>query len=138
MFKYSTNFSNFGIGIDDLFQTLETKFNNINTSTFPPHNIQKLSDNEYLLELALAGYDKSDIEIVFDRYNRQLDISSNKEKDDKKTYVHKGIANRNFKQSFILAEDMTVGEVIMENGMLRLKLIKQIPEDKKPIKVEIK
>lgn len=120
------------IGFDRLFDELSTT-KNVQTG-YPPYNIVEESEEHYMIELAVAGYEESDIKITIE--DGQLSIVGERG-EDKRDYIHKGIAKRNFKQSFRLAEHVVVTEASLDNGILEIRLKKEIPEEKKPKTIPI-
>lgn len=120
------------IGFDRLFDEISSAKNV--QSGYPPYNITKESDEHYTIELAVAGYEDDDITITSE--NGHLNIVGSKG-EDSRDYIHKGIAKRNFKQSFRLAEHVVVNEASLDNGILEIRLEKIIPEEKKPKTIPI-
>jgi molecular chaperone IbpA len=124
---------------DPFFNTF-SNFQKVTTTTnYPPYNQIKLNDTEYILSFALAGFSKDDVSVSLD--NRTLTIKG--EKQDAKLpegaeYLHKGIAARKFTDIFTLPEFVEVIEAEFKDGILDIKLEKQIPEDKKPKSIKIK
>ena len=94
----------FFLGFGDQFVRWET--NKKTTSSFPPYNVKKVDEDNYVVELAVAGYDREDIDVTVDKDT--LIIKSERENDEKSEYIHKGIAGRNFTQTFTLGEYMVV------------------------------
>lgn len=123
------------IGFDRHFQLLE-ELRNASKSTYPPYNIIQVDDGEtYLIEIAAAGFAKKDIEVTFK--DNQLIVKGSKG-EDAADYLHKGIASRDFEQSFALADDVKVVDASMDNGVLTVRLEREIPEHKKPRTISIK
>jgi len=123
------------IGFDRHFQLLE-ELRNASKSTYPPYNILQVDDGEtYLIEIAAAGFAKEDIEVTL--RDNQLVVKGSKG-DDNADYLHKGIAARDFEQSFALADDVRVVDASMDNGVLTVRLEREIPEHKKPRTINIK
>ena len=123
------------IGFDRHFQLLE-ELRNASKSTYPPYNIVQVDDGEtYLIEIAAAGFTKEDIEVSIKE--NQLIVTGNRGTDDAE-YLHKGIASRDFEQSFALADDVKVVDASMKDGILTIRLEREIPEHKKPRTIEIK
>lgn len=124
--------------LDDPFfnrfnQTISTTQNN-----YPPYNIIKVGEDLFILEFALAGFDKSDVSITVE--NNQLKVTGQRsevEEDEAVTFVHKGIAARKFSTVFNLPQYMEVESAIFSNGILELTLEKHVPEEKKPKTIEI-
>jgi molecular chaperone IbpA len=131
------------VGFDDTFRHFESMFDHqldhIQTTAFPYYNIVKQDKNKYDIEIALAGYNKKDINI--DLEDGVLSIESKKdEKEDTKDgeVIHKGIAKRYFKKSFTIAEDVEVKGAELKDGLLRVSLERIVPEHKKPRTISIK
>ena len=116
---------------------------NVNTWThvttqnnYPPYNVIKEDDDTYIVEIALAGFDKSDLSVTVD--NGNLIVKGEKEKKDDVEFTHKGIANRSFTRSFALGEFMEITGAEFENGMLSITVERIVPEEKKPKLIKIK
>ena len=124
----------FFLGFNDQFVRWES--NKKTASSFPPYNVKKVDDDNYTIELAVAGYDRDELEIKVEKDT--LTIESNKENDDKSKFLHRGIAGRNFTQHFTLGEYMIVKSASLENGMLTIKIERELPEEAKPRQIKIK
>jgi len=122
----------FFIGWDRHFQDLEKVVHN--STNYPPYNLVEVSEDTYMIELALAGFKKEDISI--EQEKNVLTIKGSSEEDENK-YIHKGIGARAFTRTFSLSEYMNVIGVVMENGVLRVLIVKLIPEEAKPKRFEI-
>ena len=124
--------------LDDPFfnrfnQTVRTTQNN-----YPPYNVISVGDEIFILEFALAGFDKSEVSIVVE--NSQLKVSGQRsevEEDESVKFLHKGIAARKFSTVFNLPEYMEVESALFSNGILEVTLEKHMPEEKKPKTIEI-
>jgi molecular chaperone IbpA len=104
---------------------------------YPPYNIKKTGDNTYVIEVAVAGFAKQDIEIELD--NGKMIIKGNVQNaEEEETFLFKGIANRAFTRAFTLEDQIEVKDAEMFNGMLKVFLERIIPEHKKPKKIEVK
>jgi molecular chaperone IbpA len=126
------------IGFDRLINQLERSGNY--KDTYPPHNLIRKSEDEFSIELAVAGFSSSDIDIQV--ANGVLTISSDSQKtvsslDNQPDYIHKGISNKQFRRSFNLAEYIEVKQAGYQDGILTVDLIRVIPEEKKPKKIPI-
>ena len=118
----------FFIGWDNHFKNLEKV---MNTSTnYPPYNLKQIAEDSYLVEIALAGFNKEDIKVQQEK--NILTISGENKSEDANSYIHKGIGGRSFSRTFSLAEYVEVDNVMMLNGLLTVLLIKRIPEEAKP------
>ena len=130
------------VGFDRVFRTLEdmTKAASVAVG-YPPYNIKKVDDNKYVVELAVAGFAKQDIELEL--HENTLTIKGNTSLDTALkdgidvTYLHKGIADRNFVRKFTLADSVEIQNASLINGMLKIWLEHIIPESKKPVKINI-
>ena len=106
------------------------------SSSFPPHNILKLDESRYVVELAVAGFSKDEIEITVE--DGTLTVKGDKkEKDTDVTYLHRGIGTRSFTKTLTVADTIEVKGAEFKDGILRIGLENIIPEHKKPRKVEI-
>ena len=131
------------IGFDNVFDHFErmfdSQFDSISVPNFPPYNIVKTGDNEYDVELALAGFNKKDIDVTVE--DGILTIKSIvKEAKDKKEdgVIHKGIAKRMFSKSFTIADDVEVKGAELKDGLLKVSLERIIPESRKAKTISIK
>ena len=122
----------FFIGWDRQFRDLEKVMHN--STNYPPYNLVEVSEDTYMIELALAGFKKEDISV--EQEKNVLTIKGSSEEDENK-YIHKGIGARSFSRTFSLSEYMNVVGVVMENGVLRVLLVRLVPEEAKPKTFEI-
>ena len=127
----------YSIGFDNLFDRL-FDIDLESSNSYPPYNISKVDDNNYIIEMALAGFNKDDIEIEL--ADSELTVRSKKREDLNKdvNLIHQGISHRSFNRKFTLSEEILVKNAEMKNGMLIIKLEKFIPENKKPKLISIK
>jgi len=134
MFK---DMDKFLVGFDETYNRMAKFHDDLtkNIPNYPPYNIKKVEDNKYVIELAVAGFAKSDIEVTFE--DNKL-IISGKAQEDNDNFLFKGIANRAFTRTFLLDEHIEINDAAMMNGMLKIALEKIIPEHKKPKKIEVK
>ena len=130
----------YAVGFDRTFDRLFDYVTHQAESTgYPPYNIQKTEDFKFVIEMALAGFDKKDIEIEV--ADGVLIIKSVKEKDKDTTdenTLYKGISQRNFTRKFTLADDIVVNGAELKNGMLTIDLERIVPEAKKPKMITVK
>lgn len=122
------------IGFDRLADLLDNQ-----PAAYPPYNIEKTGDDQYRIQMAVAGFAQDDLDITVE--NGTLIVRGNKTKetsDEGKTYLHRGIATRAFEQRFQLAEHVEVKEARVDNGMLSVELQREIPERLKPRKIPVK
>ena len=127
----------FTVGFDELFDRL-FDMDLESSSSYPPYNISKVDDNNYIIEMALAGFNKDDIEIEL--ADSELTVRSKKRENSSKdvNLIHQGISHRSFNRKFTLSEEILVKNAEMKDGMLIIKLQKFIPENKKPKLINIK
>ena len=124
------------VGFDNLFNEIERLVEGTQPApSFPPHNILKVNDNNYVVELAVAGFGKDEIDIQLDDGN----LIINGEKKDKEglEYVYRGIATRAFTKKIRLMETIEVRGAEFKDGILRIGLENVIPDHKKPRKIQI-
>lgn len=125
------------IGFDHLYKMLEEATNTAASSNYPPYNIIKINELHYRISLAVAGFDKNELEITL--YNTLLKIKSVLCKDTKEIhFLYKGIATRSFEKKFQLAENIKIKNVFLDKGLLNIDLLKTNPEPKQPQRIEIK
>ena len=129
------------VGFDDVFDHFESMFDYdmVNVSNYPPYNIVKTGDNKFDIEVALAGFNKKDINVTSE--NGMLTIESKQEdksEDKDGEVLHKGISKRYFKKSFTIADDVEIKGAELKDGMLRVSMEKIVPEAKKLKTIEIK
>lgn len=116
------------IGWDSLFENLESLVKT-NSTSFPPYNVRKVNNDNFVIELAVAGYGKKNLTITEE--NSKLTVEGELP-DTNDEYLHKGIAGRKFTRTFSLAEHMYADVVHLVDGMLLISIKREIPEDKKP------
>ena len=127
----------YAVGYDRIFDHLSRYVDNNVTSTgFPPYNIRKEGDYNYVIEMALAGFGKKDIEVEV--AEGTLSVRSVKENTEDESTVYRGISYRKLERKFTLAEDLIVNGASLENGMLTIELERVVPEEKKPRLVTVK
>jgi len=129
----------YAVGFDRVFDRLNNYVvhqNHMTPTGFPPYNIRKEGDFNYVIEMALAGLSKDDLEVEVS--DGTLSVRSKDKKDDEEgELLHRGISYRKFSRSWTLADDVVVNEAKMENGMLLINLEHVVPEEKKPRLVKI-
>jgi molecular chaperone IbpA len=122
------------VGFDRLLDTFDTMLTEKPT-TFPPHNIVKVDENNYLVELAVAGFNES--EITIEVLKNTLTIKGEKDLDDTRNYLHRGIGTRTFRKTVTLAETVQVDGASLDDGILTVKLVNIVPVEKLPVKIAI-
>jgi len=132
------------VGFDNVFDHFERmmddhNFNEMVRYNYPPYNIVKTGDYTYDIELALAGFNKKDIDITMEdgMLNIKSSVEATKDKDEDGV-IHKGIAKRYFSKSFTIAEDVEIKGAELKDGLLKVSMERIIPEHKKPRTISIK
>ena len=128
------------VGFDrfnDLFESLLDEKSN-RFEAYPPYNIVKLSDDAYRIDIAVAGFALEDLDIVAEGDSLVITGRHAEKAEEQDTqYLHRGIATRAFERTFRLADHIRVEEAAMENGLLSVSLVREIPEEKKPRMIAI-
>ena len=124
------------VGFDHLFNLLDQSARG-EASNWPPYNVERISEDEYRITMALAGFSPDEIELV--QKENTLHVAGHKSADQERgsEVLHRGIATRPFRQSFNLAEHVKVVAATFENGMLTVELKREVPEALKPRRIEI-
>jgi len=120
------------IGFDRLFDMLDNSVR----PDWPPYDIEKLDDDRYRITMAVAGFGDDEIELT-QQGAELLVVGQKKEPADNRQILHRGIAQRNFRQIFSLADHVKVTAARLENGLLAVELTREIPEAMKPRRIEI-
>ena len=134
----------FSIGFDDMFDQFESMLENGGLSAqsnYPPYNIRKTGQDEYSIEVALAGFNKKDVEVEFEDNLltvRTKEINKSEENNFDGEIIHKGISQRQFARSFTIADDVKVNGAALKDGLLTVSCERIIPEHKKKKLIEIK
>ncbi len=128
--------SPFAVGFDRTFDTLELLASSRAKETnYPPYNIRKISEDQYAIELAVAGFEDKDIDIEL--VEETLTIKGNRPKEAGDGLLHQGLAARDFVKKFVLSDDMEIKGAALSNGMLYVGLERIIPDEKKPRKIKL-
>ena len=120
------------VGFDQLFDMIESSVR----PDWPPYNIEKTDENQYRISMALAGFAPHEIELV-QQGNILLVMGQKKIGSKQQEMLHQGLASRSFKQTFNLADHVKVVSADLENGLLVVELIREIPEQLKPRRIEL-
>jgi molecular chaperone IbpA len=124
------------IGFDRLFDMLDQATRVEPMTNWPPYNIEKTGEDQYRIAMAVAGFSPDEIEVV--QQENTLLVNGQKHPDPEGVQVlHRGIATRAFKQSFNLADHVKVTGATLENGLLTIELVREVPEALKPRRIEI-
>ena len=126
----------FSVGFDSIFDRF-FDMDLTRDSGYPPYNIRKINEAQYVIEIALAGFSKDDIEVEVTEGNLAVRSKKEEETNGDDSFVHKGIAKRSFLRSWTLSDDIIVKGADLKDGMLIINLEKVIPDEKKPRLIQI-
>jgi molecular chaperone IbpA len=120
-----------------MFDTMERRFQNSVSNNYPPHNIIKTDENQYEIQIAVTGFRKAEIAVTVENNVLVIKGESMTTEYQPEQYLHRGLATRDFVREFPLAEHIEVTGAEIENGMLIVKLVRNIPESAKPKVIDI-
>ncbi len=123
------------VGFDKLFTELGRTFANSKAENYPPHNIVRIDDNHYAIQLAVAGFSQDELDIEYKE--NVLTIKGEQKQKDEYEYLHRGISARNFTRHFTLADNVEVKGATVINGILAISLEHIVPEEQKAKKIAI-
>lgn len=124
------------IGFDRMADLIDNASKLGTAGAYPPYNIAQTGENDYLIELAVAGF--ADADLSLETHENVLTVVGTKAANDEQgEYLHRGIAERGFERRFQLADHVIVKGASLENGLLRINLVRELPEAMKPRKIEI-
>lgn len=128
------------IGFDRLFSDVERRYANSAQNNYPPCNIYRTSDTDYVVEMAVTGFSKDEITVEVDQNELVIKAETSAAPTDPSTveYIHRGLAARNIEKRFGLTEHMEVGEAKVANGLLTVYIKLIVPEAPKPRQIEVK
>ncbi len=126
------------IGFDHINRLLDNSLGS-NEASYPPYNIEKVSEDDYRITIALAGFSEDDLDVTINEGVLIVSAKNNadREEDDDSRFLHRGIAQRSFERRFRLAETIRVIDAALENGLLTIDLQREVPEHLKPRKINI-
>ena len=132
LYRSTVGFDRFGSMLDQLMST------DAQAPSYPPYNIEKLSEDEYRITLAVAGFGEDDLNIELKDQGLTVTAKKRETNEDKgKSFLYRGIAERGFERRFQLADHMKVTGANLENGLLHIELVREIPEALKPRTIAI-
>lgn len=130
LYRSSVGFDRFGSLLDSAFQAEKS------AAGYPPYNIEVVEENSYAITLAVAGFTQSELDIQIE--NGVLTVRGKKEvKDESRNFLHQGIATRSFERKFNLADHIEVTDARLQDGLLMISLVKEVPEAMKPRSIAI-
>lgn len=125
------------IGFDRMASSLETAFRN-EAGGYPPYNVELEGENRYRITMAVAGFSENELSI--ESKENLLTVAGTRREDEEhegRRFLYRGIANRGFERKFQLADYVKVVDAKLENGLLHIQLVREVPEAMKPRKIEI-
>lgn len=125
------------VGFDRMMNLLESTAN-VGEDGYPPYNIEKVSQDAYRITMAVAGFGESDLSIEAKENTLVVSGKTAQSADEGRSFLYRGIAGRSFKRSFQLADHVKVKGAELENGLLHVDLVREIPEEAKPRSIEIR
>lgn len=125
------------VGFDRLFDELTRDFANTKSTGYPPYNVAELTDDEWMISLAVAGFGMENLDITLDKNTLTVEGTA-PGGDEEVKYLHKGIGGRNFRRAFTLAEHVEVDGAELKNGILNIHLVRNVPEALQPKKISIR
>lgn len=127
------------VGFDRLFNMFDTMTQPESVQSYPPYNIERLSENSYRISMAVAGFSEDEIDIEAQRNQLTVKGEKSREEDDSETsdFLYRGIASRSFERRFQLADHVEVVGAQLQNGLLHIELKREIPEEMKPRKIAV-
>ena len=127
--------SPFLLGFDQFERTID-RISKLSSDSYPPYNIEQISQNSLRITVAVAGFKKNELDVSLE--GNQLQIRGNKKDDERdRIFIHRGIATRQFQRNFVLADGIEVNEASMDDGLLFVDLTQPINNDQS-VKIEIK
>jgi molecular chaperone IbpA len=124
------------IGFDRLAQVVDAALRSDNQPSYPPYNIELVAEDKYRISMAVAGFERGELEI--ESVEDTLKVVGRKQgAEANRTFLHRGIAARDFEHRFQLADHVRVTNASLENGLLNIELVREVPEAKKPRKISI-
>lgn len=130
-----TPFHSASVGFDKVLNDLDKHFS---VNNYPPYNIIEETENCWTIQIAVSGFDMKELDITKEK--NTLFVKGNKKSDENtesKKYLHKGIGMRSFKRQFALADYVDVEDAVLDSGILSIKLVRNLPEEELPKKIEI-
>ncbi|NVJ99739.1 MAG: Hsp20 family protein [Alphaproteobacteria bacterium] len=125
------------VGFDHLSRLLDSTLSSEGANAYPPYNIEKLSEDDYRITMAVAGFAPEELTVTVQEGTLYI-AGKGREETGERKFLHKGIAKRAFERRFELADTIRVGDAKFENGLLEIELKRVIPDHKKPRQIEIR
>lgn len=133
LMRQTIGFDRFNDLFESMIQGTEERFD-----TYPPYNIEKTAEDQYRIVMAVAGFTLNDLSITAEGESLLVSGHIDEKPQEGMTYLHRGIATRSFQRNFRLADHIKVTDAEMQDGLLTISLVREVPEEKKPRMIEIK
>ena len=131
----------FGIGFDSMFDELQRIHSQQSSNNYPPYNVVQITEDEYMISLAVAGFGHDNLNITKDKKTLVIEGKHSREtvdnEDSTAKYLHKGISERSFRREFQLADHVEISNAHLELGILNVHLKREVPEEAKPKTIAI-
>jgi len=124
------------VGFDNFFDAFETRHANQLNTNYPPYNVIKFGENDYIIEMAVAGFKRDEITIELEKDVLSIRGAKRDQKVDTQ-YIYHGLGARGFQRQFTLHSDLVIKDAQLEDGILKVLILHVIPEDKKPKQIKI-
>lgn len=125
------------VGFDRIFDDMERRFANSISNNYPPYNIARLEENLYEIELAVTGFDKKEINVTVEGDKLIITGCKQEKVEDGVEFLHRGLALRDFERTFTLADHMKIRSAEIKNGVLTIRIEREIPEEMKPRVIDV-
>jgi len=128
-----------GIGFNSMFDMFDEALGHVGNTSYPPYNVIQMDENNFAIEVALAGFSDADVSITKDGNKLTIDGEKKTQESDAKAemYLHRGISSRAFTREFLLAEHVEVTGATMKDGVLLVQLQRELPDSEKPRTIAI-
>lgn len=125
------------VGFDDFFNAFETRHANQLNTNYPPYNVIKFGENDYIIEMAVAGFKRDEITIELENDVLSIRGVKREDKTNATQYIYHGLGSRGFQRQFTLHNDLVIKDANLEDGILKVLILQVIPENKKPKLIKI-
>jgi molecular chaperone IbpA len=123
------------VGFDRIFDLLENATRVQAIDNWPPYNIEKVGEDQYRISMAVAGFSPDELNLT--AQPNLLVVSGQKQGEESTQYLHRGIATRSFERRFELADHVKVKDARLDNGLLTIELVREVPEEMRPRRIEV-
>ena len=123
------------VGFDRIFDLLENATRVQAIDNWPPYNIEKVGEDQYRISMAVAGFSPNELNLT--SQPNWLVVSGQKQGEESTQYLHRGIATRSFERRFELADHVKVKDARLDNGLLTIELVREVPEEMRPRRIEV-